>query len=40
VAGVSTFLIAIGGFFVPAIFNIEENHHKNIARIEDALETI
>ena len=40
VAGVSTFLIAIGGFFVPAIFNIEENRHKNTAKIEDAVETI
>ena len=34
VAGVSTLLIAVGGFFVPAIFNIEENHHKNTAKAE------
>ena len=36
VAGVSTLLIAVGGFFVPAIFNIEENHHKNVAKTEVA----
>jgi DHA3 family macrolide efflux protein-like MFS transporter len=34
VAGVLNLLIAIGGFFVPAIFNIEENHHKNVAKAE------
>ena len=34
IAGVSTLLIAIGGFFIPAIFNIEENHHKNIVKTE------
>ena len=40
VAGVATLLIAVGGFFVPAIFNIEENRHKNTAKIEDAVETL
>jgi len=34
VAGVSTLLIAIGGFFIPAIFNIEESHHKNTVKTE------
>ena len=40
VAGVATLLIAVGGFFVPAIFNNEENRHKNTAKIEDAVETL
>jgi DHA3 family macrolide efflux protein-like MFS transporter len=28
-AGITNLLIAIGSFFIPAIFNIEESHHKN-----------
>jgi len=32
-AGIVNFLIAIGSFFIPAIFNIEENHHKNASVI-------
>jgi len=40
IAGVLTLLIAIGGFFVPAIFNIEESHYKNIAETESVNGTI
>jgi DHA3 family macrolide efflux protein-like MFS transporter len=28
-AGIVCFIISLGGFFVPAIYNIEQNHHKN-----------
>lgn len=33
-AGITNLLIAIGSFFIPAIFNIEESHHKNVAKTE------
>jgi DHA3 family macrolide efflux protein-like MFS transporter len=28
-AGIVCIIISLGGFFVPAIYNIEQNHHKN-----------
>jgi DHA3 family macrolide efflux protein-like MFS transporter len=34
VAGIACAIISIGGFFVPAIYNIEENHHKNQPQAE------
>ena len=33
-AGIVNIILAIGSFFIPAIFNIEENHHKNVAKAE------
>ncbi|MBI5933444.1 MAG: MFS transporter [Chloroflexi bacterium] len=34
VAGILCLIISVGGFFVPAIYNIEENHHKNQPQAE------
>ena len=34
IAGIACAIISIGGFFVPAIYNIEENHHKNQPQAE------
>ena len=36
IAGIACALISIGGFFVPAIYNIEENHHKTQPQAETA----
>jgi MFS transporter, DHA3 family, macrolide efflux protein len=33
-AGIVNIILAVGSFFIPAIFNIEENHHKNAVRAE------
>ena len=35
-AGIANFIIAIASFFIPAIFNIEESHHKNAGKAADA----
>jgi len=34
IAGIACAALSIGGFFVPAIYNIEENHHANQVRVE------
>ena len=37
VAGIACLLISLGGFFVPALYNIEENHQKNQVKVEPTL---
>jgi DHA3 family macrolide efflux protein-like MFS transporter len=34
IAGIACAIIRIGGFFIPAIYNIEENHHKSQPQAE------
>ena len=34
ISGILCLLISLGGFFVPALYNIEENHQKNRGKVE------
>ncbi len=34
VAGIACIVVSLGGFFVPALYNIEENHQKNQVKAE------
>jgi hypothetical protein len=33
-AGITCILISLGGFFLPALYNIEQNHQKNQIQAE------